>query len=89
MPRLTHLPTTTMHLAYRAATITRKMFSNAYQLQLPETMKCHVFHISRLQPCTSPTEQPDFIPTSVEANREEYSVDHIVDHQISQPRNGF
>ena len=53
-------------------------------------MKCHnVFHISRLQPCTTPTEQPDFIPTTVEAAREEHIVDHIVDRQISQPRDGF
>ena len=53
-------------------------------------MKCHnVFHISKLQPCHSSTEQPDFIPTTIEAVRDEHVVDHIVEHQISEPNDGL
>ena len=53
-------------------------------------MKCHnVFHISRLQPCNSSTAQPDFIPTTIEAARDEHIVDHIIEHQISKPKDGF
>ena len=71
-------------------TITTKVSSNAYQLQLPDTMKCHdVFHISILQPCDSSTTQPDFIPTTIETARDEHIVDHIVEHKISEPKDGF
>ena len=70
--------------------VVNKISSQAYELRLPQTMKCHnVFHVSRLRPCESADVQPDFIPTSVEKPRAEFIVDHIVDHAVSCESDGF
>ncbi|KAF4476546.1 Transposon Tf2-9 polyprotein [Colletotrichum fructicola Nara gc5] len=50
-----------------------------YELELPETMKCHpVFHISLLEPAPRGTRTNDLI--IVEDNEPEYEVERIIDH---------
>jgi hypothetical protein len=70
--------------------ITSKISDAAYELELPPTMQCHnVFHISKLRPCTANNVQPDYIPVSVEKERQEYIVDKIIEHDIATARDGF
>ena len=62
-------------------------------------MQCHnVFHISKLRPCNAENTQPDYIPVSVEKERQEYVVDkimtrlrqeYIVEHDVATARDGF
>ena len=53
-------------------------------------MKCHnVFHISKLRYCTTPDVQPDYMPVSLDKERQDFIVDRIVDHDIATARDGF
>ena len=53
-------------------------------------MKCHnVFHISKLRHCTTPDVQPDYMPVSLDKERQDFIVDRIVDHDIATARDGF
>ncbi len=46
-------------------------------------MQCHnVFHISKLRPCSNTDVQPDYIPVAIEKERQDFIVDHIVEHDI-------
>ena len=70
--------------------ITSKISDAAYELELPSTMQCHnVFHISKLRPCNAENTQPDYIPVSVEKERQEYIVDKIIEHDVATARDGF
>ena len=71
--------------------VVNKISSQAYELRLPPTMKCHnVFHISRLRPYEPSADTvPDFIPTSIEKPRAEFIVDHVVNHAIVVESDGF
>jgi hypothetical protein len=70
--------------------IVSKIYDAAYELDLPTTMQCHnVFHISKLRPCSITDVQPDYIPVAMEKERQEFIVDHIVEHDIASARDGF
>ena len=70
--------------------ITSKISDAAYELELPSTMQCHnVFHISKLRPCNAENTQPDYIPVSVEKERQEYIVDKIIEHDVATAREWF
>jgi len=70
--------------------ITSKISDAAYELELPSTMQCHnVFHISKLRQCNAENTQPDYIPVSVEKERQEYIVDKIIEHDVATARDGF
>jgi hypothetical protein len=70
--------------------IISKISAAAYELDLPSTMKCHnVFHISKLRSCTTPDVQPDYMPVSLDKERQDFIVDRIVDHDIATARDGF
>jgi len=70
--------------------ITSKISDAAYELELPSTMQCHnVFHISKLRPCNAENTQPDYIPVSVEKERQEYIVGKIIEHDVATARDGF
>ena len=68
-----------------------KISNAAFELDLPKTMQCHndVFHISKLRPCTSSDVQLDCIPVAIEQERQDFIVDHIVEHDIASVRDGF
>ena len=70
--------------------ITSKISDAAFELDLPTTMQCHnVFHISKLRPWSIDNVQPDYIPVAIEKERQEFIVDHIVEHDIASARDGF
>ena len=58
--------------------------------QAGSTMQCHnVFHISKLRPCNAENTQPDYIPVSVEKERQEDIVGKIIEHDVATARDGF
>jgi hypothetical protein len=70
--------------------IISKISEAAFELDLPKTMQCHnVFHISKLRQCNTDNIQPDYIPVAIEKERQDFIVDHIVDHDIASARDGF
>ncbi len=70
--------------------IISKISNAAFELDLPATMQCHnVFHINKLRPCSITDVQPDYIPVAIEKERQDFIVDHIVEHDIASARDGF
>ena len=47
------------------------------------------FHISQLRPCTNDNVQLDYIPVAIEKERQDFIVDHIVEHDIASSKDGF
>ena len=53
-------------------------------------MQCHnVFRISKLRPCTSDNVQPDYIPVSIENERQDFIVDNITEYDVATAKDGF
>ena len=48
-----------------------------------------MYFISKLRYCTTPDVQPDYMPVSLDKERQDFIVDRIVDHDIATARDGF